>query len=110
MTEGKENLFGKWRRFSLRPSEDRRLILRAAFILPMTEIGLRIFGFRRWKRLIEQFSLSSRVQRILPAEAQRELSLRAVRAVRSVELHGPINPNCLERSMTLWWILRREGI
>jgi hypothetical protein len=76
----------------------------------MTEIGLRFFGFRRWKRLIEKFSLSSRVPPSLPADAQREPALRAVRAVRSVELHGPTKPNCLERSMTLWWLLRRDGI
>ena len=110
MIEGKYKLPEKWRRFRMRPSEDRRLILRAALLLPMTEIGLRFFRFRRWKRLIEKFSLSSRVPRSLPADAQRELALRAVRAVRSVELHGPTKPNCLERSITLWWLLRQDGI
>jgi hypothetical protein len=110
MTEGHDPLPEKWRRFRQRPREDRLLILRAALILPLTEIGLRLFGFRRWKGLIERFFLPARIPESLPAEVQRETALRAVRAVRSVELHGPANPNCLERSMTLWWLLRRNGV
>ena len=110
MIEGKEKLLENWRRFRTRSPEDRRLILRAALILPITEIGLRFFGFRRWKELIEKFSLSTRPPRTLPISAQREWAGRTVRAVRSAELHGLTKPNCLERSMTLWWMLRREGI
>jgi hypothetical protein len=110
MTEGHDPLPVKWRKFRQRPPEDRTLILRAALILPLTEIGLRLFGFRRWKELIEKFSLPAHLPQSLPAGVQRETALRAVRAVRSVELHGPANPNCLERSMTLWWMLRRKGV
>jgi len=110
MTEGHESLPEKWRRFRSRPPEDRRLILRAALLLPLTGIGLRLFGFRRWKELIEKFSLPAHAPQSLSAGLQREAALRAARAVRSAELHGPANPNCLERSMTLWWLLRREGV
>jgi len=110
MTEGHEPLPEKWRRFRKRPPEDRLLILRAALILPLTGIGLRLFGFRRWKKLIEKFPLPAHLLESMPADLQRETALRAVRAVRSVELHGPTHPNCLERSMTLWWLLRREGV
>jgi hypothetical protein len=110
MTEGHESLLEKWRRFRKRPPEDRTLILRAALILPLTEIGLRLLGFRRWKGLIENFSLPSHLSQSLPGDLQHEMALRAVRAVRSVELHGLTNPNCLERSMTLWCLLRREGV
>jgi hypothetical protein len=110
MTEGHDPLPVKWRRFRKRPREDRTLILHAALILALTEIGLRLFGFRRWKELIEKFSLPAQPPQSLSADVQRETALRALRAVRSVPLHGPTNPNCLERSMTLWWMLRRDGI
>lgn len=86
------------------------VILRAALLLPLTEIGLRLFGFRRWKELIEKFFLPAASLPSLPSDLQRETALRAARAVRSVELHGPTQPNCLERSMTLWWLLRRDGV
>jgi len=110
MTAGHNPMSEKWRRFLERPPEDRALILRAALILPLTEIGLRLFGFRHWKRMIEKFFLPAHLPQSLPADLQRETALRAVRAVRSVELHGPANPNCLERSLTLWWLLRRNGV
>jgi len=110
MIDGREPLIDKWRKFRMRPREDRKLILRAAVILPLTEIGLRLFGFRRWKELIEKFSLSMRSSPLLSVDEERVAALRALRAVRSIELHGPTNPNCLERSMALWWILRRGGI
>ncbi len=110
MTQGHETLSEKWRRFRLRPVEERALIVRAMVLLPLTGIGLRVFGFRRWKELIEQFSPRTRVLSAAKPAAQFEIADRAVRAVRSVELHGPATPNCLERSMTLWWLLRREGI
>jgi len=109
MTEG-ERVPGKWRRFRRRPPEDRSFILRAALLLPLTEMGLRFFGFRRWKEMIEKFFLPAQPAQTLTEDLERETALRATRAVRSVELHGPTAPNCLERSMTLWWILRRAGV
>ena len=110
MTDESETLPGKWSRFRKRSVEERALILRAMVILPLTGIGLRVFGFRRWKELLEQISLPARASRAMAPAIQFEFAVRAVRAVRSVELHGPATPNCLERSMTLWWLLRREGI
>ena len=110
MTEGHESISEKWRRFRKRPSEDRMLILRAALILPMTEIGLRTFGFQRWKTLMVKFSLPVHPPPSLSAGVQLETAMRTVRAVRSVELHSLTSPNCLERSMTLWWMLRRAGV
>jgi Transglutaminase-like superfamily len=110
MNEENERLPEKWSRYRNRPPEDRKLILRATLILPLTEIGLYFFGFRRWMELLEKFSLTAGPPQALPAELQRETARRAARAVRSAELHGPTRPNCLERSLTLWWILRRDGV
>jgi hypothetical protein len=110
MSGGNDPLMEKWRRFRKRPLEERALILRAMVLLPLTGIGLRVFGFQRWKKLIEQFSLQSRTLQAAWPAIQREMAARTVGALRSVELHGPSTPNCLERSMTLWWMLRRDGI
>jgi len=110
MSRSHDPLPEKWRRFRKRPPEDRRLILHAALLLPLTEIGLRFLGFRRWKELIEEFFLSTPHREALPEELQWESAARVVRALRSAALHGLTEPNCLERSMTLWWLLRRDGI
>ncbi len=106
----RDSLLEKWRRFRNRPSKDRTLILQAAVFLPLTHVALRMIGFRRWKELIENVLLASSPSRNIPASFVREASGRAVRAVRSVEVHGPVRSSCLERSLTLWWLLRREGI
>jgi hypothetical protein len=110
MTEVRETLSGKWRRFQKHPPEDRALILRAMVLLPLTGLGLRVFGFRRWKELIERFSRQTRARQKAEPAIQLEVAGRMIRVVRSVELHGPGKPNCLERSMVLWWLLRRAGI
>ena len=100
----------KWRRFWARDRQDRALISQAALILPLTEIGLRVFGFRRWKRIIENFVPGRQRCQSVPDGQIRERAVRTARAVRSAELHGLSRPNCLERSMALWWMLRREGV
>ncbi len=67
-------------------------------------------GFRRWKQLVEQFSQSAAQRQILEPAAKLEMAERITRAAHSAELHGLGTHNCLERSLTLWWLLRREGI
>lgn len=110
MNEGHDPLWEKWRRFRKRPPADRALILRAALVLSLTEVGLRALGFRRCRQLVEKVFLPVAPLLTLPLAPQRQTALRILRAVRSAELHGPAHPNCLERSLTLWWLLRREGV
>jgi hypothetical protein len=110
MKERRETFSGKWRSFLKRPPEDRALILRAMVVLPLTGIGLRVFGFRRCREWMEQFSNVRNSPCASDQTVQLAIAERAVRAIRSAELHGPATPNCLERSMVLWWLLRREGI
>ena len=100
----------KWRRFRKRPLEERALILRALVFLPITEIGLRVMGFQRCKEMIEKLRVRERPSRTLGSVSPGEMAWKITRAVRTVELHGPGAPNCLERSMLLWWMLRRRGI
>ena len=103
-------LHEKWRRFRRRPPDERSLILRAMVLLPLTEAGLRVMGFRRWKKFIERFSWSDLPRQAIESDRQQKLAIKITRAVRSVELHGLSRPNCLERSMALWWLLRQAGI
>lgn len=110
MTSAQESVWTKWRRFRKLPPLERELVFRALTFLPLTEAGLRAMGFRRWKQLIEHFSPSPPKKRILEPASQLEMAERITRAARSAERHGPGTPNCLERSLTLWWLLRREGV
>ena len=100
----------KWHRFRKRPMDERALIPRALVLLPITEIGLRMMGFQRCKEMIEKFPVRKRPSRTLESIPSCETAAKITRAVRTVELHGPGKPNCLQRSMLLWWLLRRGGI
>jgi hypothetical protein len=110
MRSAKGSVWTNWRRFRKLPPLEREIVVRAMAFLPLTEIGLRAMGFGRCKRMIENFSSPVRRRRVLEPAAEIDLAERIARAARSAELHGPGTPNCLERSLTLWWLLRREGI
>jgi Transglutaminase-like superfamily len=109
MSGAQGSILGKWRRFRKLPPADRKLVLRAMAFLHMTETGLRVVGFRKWRQLIERFPAHAGRQALQPV-AEATLVTRIVRATRSAELHGLKTPNCLERSLTLWWLLREKGI
>lgn len=110
MRKGHDPLLEKWRRFRKRPPDERALILRALVLLPITGIGLRVMGFRRCKELIENLSVREGQSQTLESVTANEMAVKITRAMRSVELHGLRAPNCLERSLLLWWLLRRAGI
>ena len=110
MSDAGVTIPGKWRRFFNRNPEERALIVRAMVILPLTGIGLRVFGFRRCKEWMEQISNALKSPPVREPAAEVAIAERAVRAIRSAELHGLAAPNCLERSLVLLWLLRRQGI
>jgi len=110
MSKSYHRLVDKWRRFRKRPADERALILRAMIFLPIIEIGLRVLGFRQCKKKIENLLLSDPRSQASQSAIPFETAAKITRAVRSVELHGLGTPNCLERSMVLWWLLRRAGI
>lgn len=97
------------RKFRALPPEQRALILRAATRQCLALAGLRVVGFRRTKRLIERFSLPPEGRSFPAASPAQERAGQIVRAAQSVERNLPIRPNCLERSLALWWMLRLEG-
>jgi len=109
MKAARDPLPEKWRRYRERPREERTLIRRAVVLLILTEFGFRVFGYQRWKKLFDHFSHQESSPVTDPA-IQLEIAQHTVRAVRSAELHGLATPNCLERSLTLWWLLRRQGV
>ena len=110
MTNTHKTVWANWLRFRKLSPLERARVLRAMAFLPLTEFGLRVLGFRRWKRLVERFSPPFPRRQMVEPAAQLQIAERITRAVSSAERHGPGTPNCLERSLTLWWLLRREGI
>ena len=83
------------------------LFLRAAALLPLVSLSLRLRGFRKTQAFLQKFRSLPGNPADTSASSSADLTVRMVRAaVRNSLGH----PTCLDESMTLWWLLERQGI
>jgi Transglutaminase-like superfamily len=92
-----------WRTYWALNHAERAIARSAALALTATWIGLRLFGFRRWKQIIT-WRIESSEPRQVALSANRILQLQTA-ASRYLLFHA----NCLEQSLVLWMLLRRHG-
>ncbi|MCB0185332.1 MAG: lasso peptide biosynthesis B2 protein, partial [Caldilineaceae bacterium] len=76
-------------------------------MLPITALGLRLFHFNRWYAWLKQLA-----RHAPPATADTTAAIIrcTIRSLALAVRHGLYEGNCLSRSLTLWWLLRRQGI
>ncbi len=101
----RRQLVHKIRQFQRLPSPDRYLLLRIAFLVPLTEVALHLIGFKRVLSLLKKFAGARRPAINHSAEVRRH--------TRLVVLFGeqlPFSGRCLARSLVLWYLLQRLGI
>ncbi len=79
------------------------LQLTAGFL--STWLGLRLFGYSRWKNVLTRFSQKSRPAILTFEQAQLLANLSTATARRFL-----LRTNCLEQSLVIWFLLRRRGI
>jgi len=86
------------------------MFFRASVLLPVISWSLRIRGFRSTQVSLESISISAQKNppggQVIDSERVRI----AVRMVNAAARHGLGSSTCLEKSLALWWLLRREGI
>ena len=99
-----------WHKFRRLPQQEKRLLIEASLLLPLTALGIRAIGFRRWKsalltisRILESNSAIKDKPGFLKAHVTAEM-------VKIAAWHGLYRGNCLEQSLVLWWLLDRQGI
>jgi len=96
------------RRFSALEPPAQRLFLRALVMLPAVSLRLKLRGFQSTQAALQK-TLS-------PATAPNESGIPDKRAaltarmVNAADRHGLIHSTCLAKSLTLWWLLGRQGI
>ena len=99
-------MWEKLRRFSALDGEARGMFLRAVVALPVISRSLRRRGF--------QATRASLSKRLSPAESLHSRDTArietTVRMVRAAARYGIGRVSCLEESLTLWWLLARQGI
>lgn len=100
----------KWRKFFVLPGGDRGVVLQAFVLLPVISTLLRVIGFNRTESFLDRLT---RVPRDVSAEEvamQSQQARRVASLVRAAARNGFGKSNCLEESVLLSWMLRRQGI
>jgi hypothetical protein len=101
-------MWEKLRRFSSLEPGAQGLFLRAMVTLPLVAWSLRWRGFRATQATLQQ-SLTNASPELDSESVPKHLALTA-HMVNAADRHGLVHPSCLAKSMTLWWLLGRQGI
>lgn len=95
-----------WMRFRRLSASERRVVVSAAVALVATRLALRLAGFRFWKAALD-FTFPRQISADIRMPATVE---SVVRFEAAAARHLFFRANCLERSLALWWMLRRQGV
>jgi Transglutaminase-like superfamily len=101
-------MWERLRRFSALEGRAQSLFLRASLLLPLLSASLRRRGFAATQSTLKR--LLSPAKKALDAQEQIARTALAARMVRAAVKYGFGKPSCLEGSLALWWLLRRQGI
>jgi hypothetical protein len=96
------------RRFSALERPAQMLFLRALAMLPLVSLSLRLRGFQPTRSTLQR-TLARRTPQADPDSLKMKMALTA-HMVNAADRHGLVHPSCLAKSLTLWWLLGRQGI
>lgn len=101
-------MWERFRRFSSLERSAQEVFLRAMVLLPLVTLSLRWRGFRATQSSLKLL-LSDSHPEPDPALMSKDAVLTA-HMVNAADRHGLVHPSCLAKSLTLWWLLARQGI
>ncbi len=101
-------MWERLRRFSALKRPAQKLFLRAMVLLPLVTLSLRWRGFQATQAALQRFLSDAKAGPNAVLTSERV----AVTAhmVNAADRHGLVHPSCLAKSLTLWWLLGRQGI
>ena len=100
-------MWERLRRFSALERGARGLFLRAAVLLPLISLSLRLRGFRKTQASLQKYLSTPNNEEDSFVPGRVDVTVRMVRAAVR---HSVGLPTCLEESLALWWMLSRQGI
>jgi hypothetical protein len=98
-----------WRAFWRLRRNLQGFALESAGVLTLTWLGLRSLGFRRWQKLLRRLTPAAPGSSEISESVLDRCRVMA-RVEQSVARRLPFQSNCLDRSLALWWMLRRRGV
>ena len=84
------------------------LLVQAPLALPLAALALRRYKLRRLQSILGRGPAPRRVES--PPAARHAEAERLAWVVQVAAAYGPWPANCLQRSLVLWWFLRRRGL
>jgi len=97
-----------------RSPHERKILVESAAVLLATRAGFRIAGFRRWQNLLARNTPAHMPQsEVKDFAGEKRVAVSALTIAilgEAVAHHLPFQPTCLEKSLALWWLLRRHRI
>ncbi len=96
------------RRFSALERSAQMLFLRALAMLPLASLSLKLRGFGPTRSTLQR-NLSPSIPQMESVSLSKQAALTA-HMVNAADRHGLVHPSCLAKSLTLWWLLGRQGI
>ena len=99
---------GSWSKFEQLSWSERWLFVQALLLLPLTALALQLFGFRRLQSAFASCAPSQESQEKVDTLVQQAYVI--TKLVKAAARIGPYHANCLQQSLVLWWLLRRQGI
>ena len=84
------------------------LFLRALAMLPLVSLSLRLRGFHSTRSTLQR-TLSYHTPEMDSDSLNKQVALTS-HMVNAADRHGLVHPSCLAKSLTLWWLLGRQGI
>jgi hypothetical protein len=86
------------------------MFFRATVLLPAISLSLRLRGFGATQESLQNFSVASNPGKYSSEDvANGDRVEMAVRMVNAAARYGWGRPTCLEKSLMLWSLLRRQG-
>src|SRR5437588_9007549 len=101
-------MWERLRRFSALERPARSLFLRATVLLPLVALSPRWRGFRATQATLQRSLLNDNQER--EAALVSKSAAMIAHMVNAADRHGLVHPSCLAKSLTLWWLLARQGI
>jgi len=102
-------MWNAFQQYSALDPEARKLFRRAATLLPLIVISLRFRGFSKTKERLQAKSDAAAPPEITRERAAETLE-RTCRMVEAASRHGAVRATCLEESLALWYLLKKQGV
>lgn len=106
-----------WHKLRQLSWSERWLLIQAIVLLPVTALWLRLWTWRSTLDNIalaehdaERLSVPSAEEKSSEVEASLRRARSTARLVRAASMHGFYRASCLQESVALCWLLRRQGI